>query len=284
MKISTFNLWLHDHLPSPKRFFAQSWPHLKRNTGEIVKHMFTRNRAKCKYRVTDNAVFYFSRVYNSFQRDPQNLIVTLDASKFTEKKQQRLHIGNLRAFRPHITLYNELRLVVRDKQIFYNRSMPPHYPRYPPDTTAFLYYFTSSERPRIAGELRLRVASNDDHTSFESGFDLLRSNGRPWSRSLYSVSKYYTTLYEKLREDGLVSDDMTAVLSTLPPRVCKGQHLYTLNDTFFLDFSRKKQALSVITEQGMGNMQLTGLFQESHLQKSFYTGAYTNNHLSIDDS
>ena len=38
---------------------------------------------------------------------------------------------------------------------------------YPTDTKAFLYYSTSREKPRIAGELRLRVISSDDAASFE---------------------------------------------------------------------------------------------------------------------
>jgi hypothetical protein len=36
-------------LPSPKRFFAQTWPHLKGSAGEIIKHKFTRNKSTCKY-------------------------------------------------------------------------------------------------------------------------------------------------------------------------------------------------------------------------------------------
>ena len=46
-------------LPSPNRFSAQLWPHLKRSTGEIIKHKFTRNTSKCtrKQIVTDNVAF-----------------------------------------------------------------------------------------------------------------------------------------------------------------------------------------------------------------------------------
>ena len=95
-------------------------------------------------------------------------------------------------------------------RIYYKMRLHP----YPPDTTAFLYYSTSPERPPISGELRLRVASSDDHASFESGSDLLLVNGQLWSRSLYVVSKFYPPLYEKLREEGFVSDELNAILST----------------------------------------------------------------------
>ena len=75
---------------------------------------------------------------------------------------------------------------------------------------------TNSEKPRIAGELRLRVTSSDDPASFENGSGLLRIDGQPWSRPLCVLPKQYLSLYEKLREDRLVPDDLDAVLSTLP--------------------------------------------------------------------
>ena len=157
---------------------------------------------------------------------------------------------------------------------------------YPPDTKAFLYYFTSPERPRIAGELRLRVAPSDDPASFESGSDLLLPNGRPWSRSLCTLPKYGAALYGKLREERLVPDDLDAALSTLHskvPRYRYNQLLYTLNDTFVVDLSRYKPYFTVVTEEGMEDLVLEGAFWEwrtTH-EGAPYTGAYTNYHLSI---
>jgi hypothetical protein len=90
---------------------------------------------------------------------------------------------------------------------------------YPPDTKAFLYYSIPPEKPRIAGELRLRVASNDDSVSFESGSDLLLTNGLPWTRPLYVLSKHYIPLYAKLREEGIIPDYLDAVLSSFPIKI-----------------------------------------------------------------
>ena len=104
-------------------------------------------------------------------------------------------------------------------------------PSLPPDTKIFLYYYTSPENPRIAGELRFRVASSDDHASFESGSDLLLTNDQIWSRSLYSLQKRYPFLYEKLREERLVPDDLDTVLSTFPLKNLshpRSRILYTL--------------------------------------------------------
>ena len=158
----------------------------------------------------------------------------------------------------------------------------PGQPRYPPDTTAFLYYCMSPEKPRISGELRLRVVSSDDHASFESGYDLLRSNGQPWSRSLYKVSKFFIPLYEKLREEGLVPDELHAVLSTFPRKVLRCQHLYALNDTFILDFKKHQLFFFIITEQGMEVIRTLNPFREKRPRAILpYTGAYTYHHLSI---
>lgn len=105
------------------------------------------------------------------------------------------------------------------RQVFFNRTRLLCSP-FPSDTSAFLYYFTPPKKPRIAGELlvRLRVASSDDHASFESGSDLLRLDGQPWSHSLYPSLKIslYSVVCEKLRKDGLVplADDLDAVLLT----------------------------------------------------------------------
>ena len=153
-------------------------------------------------------------------------------------------------------------------------------PSFPPDTKAFLYYFTSPEKPRISGELRLRVASSDEPESFKSGSDLLGLDGRPWSRPVYVVSKYYSSLYEKLRDEGLVPDDLNAILSTFPPNPKYRGHnrlLYTLNDTFVVDFSKFMRRLSVVTEQGMEMIQCFGLFSEARPKLyTPYTGKFLN--------
>jgi hypothetical protein len=161
-----------------------------------------------------------------------------------------------------------------------------------PVSRAFLYYFTSPDKPRIAGELRFRVASSDDPASFESGSDLLKPNGQPWSRPLYVLSKYYTPLYEKLREDRLVPDDLDAVLSTsFPPpfpKYRRSQLLYTLNDVFILDFSFRGLRFFVITEQGMKRLRMHSPIFDSRVNfrrgGTPYTGAHTNYHLSINNS
>ena len=152
---------------------------------------------------------------------------------------------------------------------------------YPPDMKAFLYFYASPGKPRIAGELRLRITSSDDAASFERGSDLLLSNGQPWSRPLFVLPRYYIPLYEKLREDGLVPDELDSVLSALPSKrfiYSRSQILYTLNDTFIVDFSQHTQFFSVITEQGMETLGFHTTFFDSRalVRHTPYTGTYTN--------
>ena len=170
--------------------------------------------------------------------------------------------------------------------LFYDRTEQRRV-AYPPDTKAFLYYTVPSERPRIAGELRLRVTSSDDPASFASGSDLLQINGQPWSRPLI-VIKIFLSHYAKLREDGLVPDNLDSILSSFPEKWLRhsSQILYTLNDTFIINFSRHVQFLSVITEQGMETLGFHFIFLDSRVlvRRTPYTGAYTNHCSQIDNS
>jgi hypothetical protein len=253
-----------------------------------------------------------SSVYYSFQKSDKP-VVTLDPNKFAEKKQQCLHIGGLQAFHPYVTLRNRSGPLVSlsAPRLIYDMTTASGKRKllnYPPDTKAFLYYSTPPNQPRIAGELRLRVTSSDDPASFHSGSDLLISNDRPWSRPLHVVSKCYTPLYENMRDDQLIPDDLHAILSTFPPlspRYRRRQLLYTINDTFIIDFSVVYRKFCVITENGLEILQLVKLFaadgptrsviteQGAEMLKnpeeftakrstlsSPYTGTYTNDHLS----
>ena len=137
----------------------------------------------------------------------------------------------------------------------------------------------SPEKPRIAGELRLRVTSSDDAASFKSGSDLFRLNGQPWSRPLLHLSKHHPDLYENLREDGLIPDDLDTALAALPSESWHSRLFYTLNDTFLVDFSSTKMNFLVVTEQGVERETLFDIFPDfrRHMAKRRpYTGAYTS--------
>jgi hypothetical protein len=144
----------------------------------------------------------------------------------------------------------------------------------------------SPERPRIAGELRLRVTSSSDPSSFESGSDLLRTDGLPWSRPLYVLPNYFFPLYEKLREERFVPDDLDRVLLTLPSKKLKyrrSQILYTLNDTFIVDFNTNRTTFFAITERGVESLSKKEMFFDMRTMFMClpYTGAYKSPSLDI---
>ena len=72
-------------------------------------------------------------------------------------------------------------------------------------------------------------------------------------------------------EEGLVPDNLKAILSTFLPKLPKCQLLYTLNDTFIIDFSICTKSFTIITKQGV-----EALFYDGQFKGSPYTGAYTN--------
>ena len=233
-------------------------------------------------------ILAFSIPFQKLERNRHHVVLTLDPNKFAEKKQQRFHIGNLQAFIPFVSLLKQSS-PVSVSRIDYEHNGRMRLP-YPPDTKAFLYYSMPPGNPRISGELRLRLTSSDDPASFASGSDLLRTNDRPWFRPLYGLPNSYFPLYEKLREEQFVPEDLHTILSTLPSvklRYSRSRLFYTLNDTFIVDFSHYKFDLIVITEQGAEKLHLYELFSDGRsMFKALpgpYTGAYTNHHFSHID-
>ena len=210
------------------------------------------------------------------------VIVTLDPNKLAEKKQQRFDISNQQLFRSRVALLKQSSPVLTclTSSILYDTANDKKV-AFPPDTKGFLYYSTSPEKPRIAGELRFRVTSSNDPASFESGSDLVRMDGQLWSRPLYSLTKYYVPLYEKLREDRLLPDDLVKALalSTFPLRKIfyhRSHFHYTLNDTFTVDFSKRRSFLIFVTEQGVEDLVLNQVFcdhRTMHRDRRPYTGA-----------
>ena len=115
-------------------------------------------------------------------------------------------------------------------------------------------------------------------------------DGQLWSRPLYSLSKYYVPLYEKLREDRLLPDDLVTALalSTFPLRKIfyhRSHFHYTLNDTFTVDFSKRRSFFIVVIEQGVEGLVLNQVFcdhRAMHRGKRPYTGAlYKSSSLDI---
>jgi hypothetical protein len=216
----------------------------------------------------NHRVHHWQRVYFSFQRSGLPIhVITLNPEMFAEKKQPYFSVGNVRRFKLRLELHKE---IVKTPFLMYDSTSQTGTSQgkpYPPDTEVFLYYTTPPGRPRIAGELRFRVISSDD-PSFASGSDLLRTNGQLWSRPLHVLPKTYSVIYEKLREEGLIPDDLHVALAAFPkklPSYSKSQYLFTLDDTFIIDFAKSVPILSVVTEKGLGTVAFRRLFFDTRI-------------------
>ena len=111
------------------------------------------------------------------------------------------------------------------------------HPPYPSETKAFLYCFMSPEKPRIAGELRLRVTTSDDRlsrvgwTSCEQMVNYDRVHFMLFQILISSVSKTEG-------RTNFVSDNRQSFIDFAFNKPYPRGHLsYTLDDTFIVDFS-----------------------------------------------
>ena len=244
--------------------------------GALEKPKGALEKSVCTNILPTNFHAALSIPFQKYNRSP-TVIVTLDPNKLAEKKQQCVLIGGQKSFTIRPLLLGQSSHV-ENMRIHYERTEMVNRP-FPDAKAAFLYYSMSPERPRIGGELRIRLTSSGDPASFESGSDLLRSDGLPWSRPLYVLPRYFLPLYEKLREERFVPDDLDRVLLTSPSarlNYNRSHILYTLNDTFIVDFSSHMSSLFVITERGVESVSNRNLFfdQRGMVMRRPYTGAY----------
>ncbi|KAI1781645.1 hypothetical protein LXA43DRAFT_908147 [Ganoderma leucocontextum] len=78
---------------------------------------------------------------------------------------------------------------------------------FPPGTHGFLYYHVPPNSPPLAGELRFRLTSSRNPSSFGTGSDLLTEQGMPWSYPLWKLlcREECREITSLLVQDGLVS-------------------------------------------------------------------------------
>jgi len=75
------------------------------------------------------------------------------------------------------------------------------------DALGFLYFAYPPGKPRLGGEVKLRVASSEDPRSLENGRDLLLPTSQRWSRPLHPIATnpLQRPLYNKLLDEVLLS-------------------------------------------------------------------------------
>ncbi len=119
---------------------------------------------------------------------------------------------------------------------------------FPPNARGFLYYHLVPNSPALSGQVRFRVTGVNDPALFSTSEDLLRADHLPWRIPVISLPfhKYYTTLLRRLVDDGLVSEHLSRVISSLPPEaqtanVGSTRIVHALNQPFLLYFGQFKQ-------------------------------------------
>ena len=86
--------------------------------------------------------------------------------------------------------------------------------------------------------------------------DLLRTDGVCHGRVHFILFQNpITSLYEKLRQDQLIPDDLDGALATIPKNLIqysRNSVLYTLNDTFILNVSHSTPYFFAVIESRRG--------------------------------
>jgi hypothetical protein len=113
----------------------------------------------------------------------------------------------------HVTRPTVSVILQEHSSLDHNNFFYPHYytgtdrTPFPPGSRGFFYYDTHmSNTPAEAGEVRFRVTSGNDPTSFSPGVDLLWPNGTPWRIPLLLIARGASTgkaggrMYEPLRQ------------------------------------------------------------------------------------
>ena len=204
-------------------------------------------------------------------------LYTLNPHDFIRKGQEWLDLSTIS--HPTIRIFSPNQDTFRPVQLPYAmKSGENTRDPWPSNAKGFLYYFCPSGAPPIASEVRLRLTPVNDPKAFEQGEDLHLSNGQPWRRPIYSIAtnSVLGPLYDKLRQEGLVSSKLDKALKALPKLTfmySRCQIIHTLTDTFILDLSSDWHTLVAISEKGIAPIHILRQFRDFRLDVTPYKGA-----------
>lgn len=205
-------------------------------------------------------------------------LYTLNPQEFIRKGQEWLDLAKvahptIRIFSPNQDTFRPVQLPYATKSGENTRSP------WPSDAKGFLYYARPPGAPPIASEVRFRLTPVNDPKAFDHGEDLHLSDERPWRRPIYSIAtnSVLGPLYDKLRQEGLVSPELDKALKALPKlsiMYSRCQIVHSLSDTFKLDLSSDWHTLFAISEKGIAPIQILRQFRDLRLDTTPYKGAY----------
>lgn len=122
----------------------------------------------------------------------------------------------------------------------------------------FLYYYKLPKLPDTAGEIRIRLTSSPDASTFNQGHDLKNPSGNVWNISLLRLASdaQLDPLCQKLVQDRLVTPSLIMHCKNLMlAGNCKFV-LHALSQPFQIDFSQKFITLHLVGSDMVGRYLL----------------------------
>lgn len=152
---------------------------------------------------------------------------------------------------------------------FYNHE------QFPAGTQGFLYYDPVDPDHPASAQVRFRVTHSPDPGNFETGHDLLKSNGRPWALHVANMpwKAWYRPLAELLVKTGLVSRETMEALAAARQMLTSAVQVLTPNKRdFWIDFESKKLSLRVARGTELHMLVLTSPLLDYTRKITPYTG------------
>jgi hypothetical protein len=144
---------------------------------------------------------------------------------------------------------------------------------FPSQTQGFFYYVPGPAHAPVAGEVRFRITSNAEPASFEHGHDLLLPHSpAPWRIPLIAIiqrKQNYALMFEQLRKDGAIGDDLVAHLrEEMSPVIRRTMHIvHSLGQPFHHEIAKHCIQLRVAAGNVLSASVNVGLPRE-------YSGTY----------
>jgi hypothetical protein len=148
-----------------------------------------------------------------------------------------------------------------------------------PNSPAFLYYHLPPGLPEIAGELRLRLTSGSDPSSFDAGVDLISHEGI-WRLPLTSLANRapFAGIRMQLLRDGLVTTDLLSTCERLwaelkTPRIeNRSNMLHSIEQEFFICFTATAFTVTPVNRGTVGQRCRINDFTYNGVIKFFAQG------------
>jgi hypothetical protein len=171
----------------------------------------------------------------------------------------------------------------------YRAHRRAHIP-FPEDTRGFLYFLPGPANVPIAGEVRFRVTSSPDTTSFAQGQDLRRMDKLgPWRIHLASVLRSrdgYLGLSDLLvNQDRVVERRLITASRAVAHRACSETPvIHSLGQPFILDASEHATSLYIAAQDTLHPIIIMGITdQRNGGQYAPYMGMFKNLHLKYNN-